>query len=139
MSHWAAAWWKIAERMTKILNAQSEDYNTQDGDLTVYRYTDNLRDARLVSSKLENGRHILAVDIDMPAALVPSSTKGHYHLYIDHEMTWTTYTSLLMALAEAGIVEPGYADASIRRGATHLRTPWNRKTDGNGQPKQYLP
>lgn len=139
MSHWAAAWWKIAERMTKILNAQGEDYKTQDGDTTVYRFTENLRDARLVSSKLPSGKHLFAVDIDMPAALVPSSTKGHYHLYIDHEMTWETYERLLLALADAGLIEHGYADASISRGATHLRTPWNRETESNGNPQQYAP
>lgn len=71
--------------------------------------------------------HKVVVDIDMPARLVPSSTPGHFHLYIDHEMTWRQYVQLLDALVEAGIVEPGYVKAAERRGFTAVRLPWITK------------
>lgn len=73
------------------------------------------------------GAHILAIDVDLPTTLVESSTPGHYHLYIDHEMPWYTYKNLLAALADAGIIEYGYYEASIERGHSDLRLPWVKK------------
>lgn len=71
--------------------------------------------------------HNLMLDIDGPAALVPSSTAGHSHLYIEAAMTWENYAKLLDVLADCGIIERGYADASKARGFTALRLPWVRK------------
>lgn len=79
--------------------------------------------ANLISSKLENGLHAPAIDIDMPCELLPSSTPGHFHLYIDCAMEWDAYLGLLWALADAGIVEESYVRASERKGATFLRKP----------------
>jgi hypothetical protein len=85
--------------------------------------------ANLVSSELkdERGTHTVALDLDIPARLVPSSTPGHSHLFIDIELDWPKYERLLKALAEAGIIESGYVAVSIERQATHLRLPWIRK------------
>lgn len=71
--------------------------------------------------------HKLVIDIDMPAVLVPSSTPGHFHLYVDNVMTWGQYVALLRALAAANIVEPGYVKAAERRGFTAVRLPWIKK------------
>lgn len=71
--------------------------------------------------------HRPVLDVDMPVTVVPSSTPGHCHLYIDREMPWSTYARLLDALAEAGIVEGGYVAASHARGHTAVRLPWVRK------------
>lgn len=71
--------------------------------------------------------HLPAIDIDLPCELVPSSTEGHFHLYIDKPMSWGTYKNLLQSLVDAGIVEPGYASASIRRGQSFLRKPGVKK------------
>lgn len=77
--------------------------------------------------------HKPVLDIDLPVTLVPSSTAGHYHLYIDKAMSWDTYVNLLVALGQAGILEEGYVAASMERGYTAARLPWVRKpaaTDG---------
>lgn len=66
------------------------------------------------------------------ARWVPSSTPGHGHLYIDAILWWDEYEALLQAFAWAGLVEPGYVGASMRRRATHLRLPWVRKFDNGG-------
>lgn len=98
-----------------------------------------LGDADVVSSELHTQstlhggfeaarqrRHILAIDIDYPTYLVESSTEGHYHLYVDvpggipHEK----YLALLDALADAGVIQPGYAQVSKERGHSDLRLPW---------------
>lgn len=76
---------------------------------------------------LFKGTHAPVLDIDMPAYLIPSSTPGHSHLYIDHPMSWRAYKQLLKALAKAGILEKGYVKASIRRKHTAVRVPWRQK------------
>lgn len=88
-----------------------------------------LNDADVVSSEYLgfHGSHMLVLDIDVPAALIPSSTPGHSHLYINTYMPWQVYEKLLDALAEAGILEPGYVGASKARKATAVRLPWVSK------------
>ena len=83
--------------------------------------------AEVISSEINNGLHAPVLDLDMDAFLVPSSTPGHSHLYIDKAMTWRKYKRLLRALARAGVIEKGYAKASIRRKHTAVRCPWIKK------------
>lgn len=71
--------------------------------------------------------HRPVLDIDIPAKLIPSSTKGHFHLYLDVEIPHTKYMALLLALEDAGIIEPGYLGASVERGYTAVRLPWVEK------------
>lgn len=89
------------------------------------------REATLVSSKLVDGQHAPALDIDLPCRLVPSTTEGHFHLFIDKPMSWRRYKALLKALKNAGVIEEGYYGASVRRRMTMLRMPHIKKGDGN--------
>lgn len=86
--------------------------------------------ANLIGSQLSGAPHTHApvLDLDFPAKLVPSTTPGHFHLYLDRAMPWSQYRSLLIALGEAGVLEPGYVSASIRRGQTFVRKPGIVKT-----------
>lgn len=84
-------------------------------------------DAEVVSSEIGEGIHCPTLDIDLPCYVVPSSTPGHFHLYIDYPMPWRKYKQLLKALAKSGIVEKGYVKASIRRKHTAVRVPWLKK------------
>jgi hypothetical protein len=92
-------------------------------------------DANLVSSRMdEEGKmHMPVIDIDFSTKLVPSTTEGHFHLYLDKAMDWKTYERLLKALADAGIIERGYYKASKARKATYVRIPGTTKAD------TYLP
>lgn len=91
--------------------------------------------ANVVSSEvapIEAGMPVLwhapALDIDIPCRYVESSTPGHGHLYFDSlHLTWTEYARLLGALADAGILEEGYVEASLERKATFLRMPGVQK------------
>jgi len=84
--------------------------------------------ATLISSRLADSKlHMPVIDIDIPVRLYPSSTEGHFHLYIDKQMTWRQYRRVLRALVRAGVVERGYYSASWHRRATHLRLPWIKK------------
>jgi len=103
------------------------------GDLDVTRETrhkvSDPRAADVISSKITGTRdlHTLMIDLDVPAKVVPSTTEGHSHLYIDVPMEFRHVVEILTALSEAGVVEPGYRGVSIDRGETFLRLPWVRK------------
>lgn len=85
----------------------------------------SVEDANLISSKITNlaGWHAPVLDLDFPCVLVKSSTPGHYHLYLNKIMSWERYVKLLKALKDAGLIEEGYYQASIARGATFVRPP----------------
>ena len=90
--------------------------------------TENIDLANVITSRVAGTEmHKPLLDIDLPIKVVPSSTPGHSHLYVDKELAWDAYLALLDALAEAGLVEPGYVSASRSRGFTSLRLPWIRK------------
>lgn len=76
--------------------------------------------------------HRPVLDLDMNAALIPSATPGHFHLYIDNLVPWAAYEELLEALANCGIIEQGYADASIARGYSSARLPTKPKVLADG-------
>ncbi|AYR00953.1 hypothetical protein PP636_gp18 [Arthrobacter phage Hestia] len=102
-----------------------------DGDYdTAHELPETADDAEVLSSlDLDTYLHRPVLDIDMPAALIPSSTPGHHHLYIDRPMTLRQYERLLNVLAEVGIVERGYVSASLDRGYTSVRLPWVKKPE----------
>lgn len=62
----------------------------------------------LVSSLCHNGKHAPVIDLDLPAQLLPSTTEGHFHLFIGREMRWWRYRLLLWALRRAGLIDKGF-------------------------------
>lgn len=80
-------------------------------------------EANVVSSLLTNGKHAPAIDLDVPAHLVPSRTPGHHHLYIDAELTWNDYLRLLRVMSKVGLIEPGYTKSAEVKGHSLLRVP----------------
>lgn len=86
----------------------------------------------------EEPMHRPVLDIDFPAALIPSTTPGHFHLYLDKPMGWSKYRQLLGSLSDAGIIEQGYANASADRGYTSVRLPWVKK-ESYQQPAENNP
>jgi hypothetical protein len=86
-----------------------------------------LSSALIDETGAKTGFHTIALDIDHPVRVRPSDTPGHYHLFIDVAMPWVDYAAVIEALTEAGVVEPGYFQASEAREATNLRLPWVHK------------
>jgi len=82
-------------------------------------------EANLVGSLCDDGvSHMPVLDIDrMAVRVVPSTTPGNFHLYIDKPMPWSDYAELIEMLAVVGIIERGYANASLERRATFVRKP----------------
>lgn len=85
-------------------------------------------EGELISSEVEykigdryfNWGHVLAVDIDLPCHLIKTSPSKH-HLIVEQPLDWSALERLLIALADANIIERGFAEASIKRQKTFLR------------------
>lgn len=73
--------------------------------------------------------HRPLIDLDYDAALVPSSTPGHHHLYIDKKMRWSDYEKLLGTLFEVGLIQRGVYENAVKRKFTSLRLPGISKYD----------
>lgn len=98
----------------------------------------SLDDANVISSQINpkytfdvEPRHKILLDIDYPAYLIPSSTPGHSHLYLDvpNGVEHEDYMALLKLLGKMKVIEQGYAEVSIARGHSDLRLPWVKKSD----------
>lgn len=100
--------------------------------------TNDLSDASLITSEIDTDSYFIlpskgerlhapVLDLDLNAALIPSSTPGHFHLYLDKAVPEDKYFALLDSLADAGIIEEGYAKVSKDRGYTAVRLPWVQK------------
>lgn len=109
---------------------------TDDAGNPLDREEATITEANVITSLYRSGvvpggtrRHALVLDIDHPSWLIPSTTPGHYHLYIDvpHGIEQSDYWVLLQLLSRLKIIETGYASASIERGFTSVRLPWVEK------------
>lgn len=60
---------------------------------------------------------------------VSSTTADHAHLYIDHEISYTKWVILMLALRLAGVCEKGFVDWSLRRGANFVRIEGTQKQE----------
>jgi len=87
--------------------------------------------ANIVSSLLPSGKHAPVLDLDIPHSLIPSSTPGHSHLYLDVEMSWWKYRLLLWVLRLTNIIEPGYYQMATFRRQTMVRRPGVLKQNDN--------
>jgi hypothetical protein len=114
------------------------DYAPDDKEIREIR---DKEDANLIGSYIEipgmepgadESIHMPTLDIDFPCHLRESETPGHFHLLIDKPMPWHRYKALLAAMVDAGLLEEGYVNASIQRGATFLALkPWKGGKGGN--------
>lgn len=78
----------------------------------------------LVSSYVEGSLlHMPVIDLDFPCELVPSATPGHFHLYINREISQDEQQALLDGLLAAGLIEQGWYDGCVRNGYTRVRHP----------------
>jgi hypothetical protein len=95
-------------------------------------------EANLICSEVKgdfwgSDTHFPVIDIDLPCRLIPSSTPGHFHLYIDSPIDGEKYRNMLDAMAEAGVVQEFYAKAAHLRGATFVRPTWVKKNEDNDE------
>jgi hypothetical protein len=124
---------RLVERVLRTHRLLKVDFKAdydQDGN-RVEEEVEDAAEASVVSSEfagqIGRGLHRILLDLDVQAELIPSSTEGHSHLYINLTLTWEKYKNLLVALGEAGILEQGYVHVSLKREATYLRLPGVKK------------
>lgn len=98
------------------------------------KVTTDLTEAEAISSAYPDAirpegdqYHALLLDLDVPAWLIPSTTEGHGHLYVQLAVLDEELWEFLEAAAKIGLVEEGYVSACKSRGMTSLRAPWVRK------------
>ena len=82
-------------------------------------------DANLVGSSSSpcGTFHQPVIDLDFPAHLEPSTTKGHFHLYLNKDVKWEPFLKVLEAMKDAGLVEEGFYEMTKRRGQAFVRRP----------------
>jgi hypothetical protein len=83
-------------------------------------------------------KHALLLDLDVPHVYLPSSTPGHGHLMIDLQLNHREWETVMLALADAEVLEKGYVDASIARGYSALRLPWIKKAPPEPAPEPSI-
>lgn len=96
--------------------------------------TDDPDRANLIASEVRPGVHMPVIDCDYGIQTVASTTPGHYHLYIDKELTWEQYKALLDGFYAAGLIEKAWYQHALRHQRSYVRLPHIKKpkdTDGN--------
>jgi hypothetical protein len=111
-------------QLVKCENLDSAEYHREN----INSDTEDLDAANLISSQVTGTtRHRPILDLDFPAALIPSSTEGHFHLYLDKELTHDQMDRLVTTLWELGIIADGNLNQWQRSKRLFLRLPWVRK------------
>jgi hypothetical protein len=93
-------------------------------------------EANLIGSRITRRRfpgipvgdtHLPVIDLDFSAYLEASTSPGHYHLYLNRDVSWWRYKKVLKAMYKAGLIEKGFYRLSVKRGQTFVRRPGVRK------------
>lgn len=92
--------------------------------------TTDVNKANLILSKGPDSYcHYPVLDLDFRAHLIPSSTKGHHHLYLEKALSHDDYLLLLTVLERLGIIQKGILNRFLESGFTCVRPPWLKKGD----------
>lgn len=128
-------WAKLPKfmRSHQTVRANLLSYNDNyDRDRKQDKYEDRTIDEANMITSLDTkgwgGFHRPVLDLDMNAVLFESSTEGNNHLIIDKLIPTDDYFKLLDVMAEVGLLEEGFVEASKKRGATAIRLPWIKKS-----------
>jgi hypothetical protein len=84
-------------------------------------------EANLISSEVRPGVHMPVIDCDFGIQAVASTTPGHYHLYIDQELTWDQYKALLDGFLKAGLIQDGWYRNAMKDKRSYVRLPHIKK------------
>lgn len=146
MTNARTLWAKLPKfmRTHQTVRAELLSYQSYSDQKNQMKYEDRpVTEANLITSLDTKGwgaEHRPVLDIDFNAAILPSSTEGHCHLFIDKLMPQEDYFKLIDVMAEVGLLQPGFVNGSKRRGATSVRLPWiskDREPDNAFDPTEY--
>lgn len=95
--------------------------------------------SNLISSEVRPGVHMPVIDCDFGIQAVASTTPGHYHLYIDQELTWPQYVALLDGFYAAGLIQEGWYRNAIKDERSYVRLPHIKKPAPDPTRPDYEP
>lgn len=96
-------------------------------------------EANLLGSRTAEGMHLVTLDIDFPARLLPSSTPGHFHLLLDKPMTWRQYRRFLRAAYLGGLIGWNTYWRSLDNAASFVRANGIVKPEHLRVPTRWSP
>lgn len=125
------AWYDEHAKGRKLYRFADEEPEPRPGDAAEYVRKEpvpegDLESAELIGSQIKND-HWAVIDVDVPIHIEPSTTPGHFHLYIQEPLGWGNYQELLEALRFVRLVEHGYVEATKSHGQSFVRLPWIKK------------
>jgi len=99
-----------------------------------------LRDAGLIAPSWARSTHgrlsvgmaqilVPSFEIKVPTRVLASSTEGHFHVYLDAEISAVSHDTLLDALEETGVIGSDFRAMAKRNGTTLLIKPGLTKRD----------
>lgn len=107
----------------------SEEFHADRPDLRP-RIVASLAEANLIDSRVpgKEGLHRPIFDFDgIECTLIPSSTPGNFHLYLEKEVEFDKFLKVLEAMVEAGLIQRGFHQLTRLRGAAYARKPGVKK------------
>lgn len=76
---------------------------------------------------------------NVPVSVIPSSTPGHFHLYIEAPLSWSAYRELLELVRAANIILGSTVPWALERGQTMLLKPGLSKARVRAQLELFDP
>ena len=103
--------------------------DAEDYDGILYDESETDMPPNLMSSQIKGSTsHYLILDIDHPAWLVPSSTPGHSHLFIDKKVKSEAFKDIIESLHSGGLLADGNMRQLYAYGSQFLRLPGVKKS-----------
>jgi hypothetical protein len=79
--------------------------------------------------------YVSILEVEFPIQLIPSTTPGHYHLYLDRKISWEQYILVLESAHEAGIINKGFYEMSIKNGQSMVLLPGKDRVETTIGPR----
>lgn len=93
------------------------------------RIVDGDEAGRILPEPTDNRVDLPPLLLDVMAKSHPSSTSGHFHLFLEKEMTWPEYEQLLIALRDAEVIGQDFAAMCLKWRVSFLLKPEYKKSD----------
>lgn len=98
----------------------------------------HVANSNIITSVANDGYHYPVLNFDFPVRVYPSTTPGHYHVYLDKPIESEVYFAFLDYLNEMGLTDRRWTRSAHHLGASWVRLPWVQHGD-KVDPNAFLP